>query len=651
MEPHNDPGGTDEDFPLVPLRQNHVRKRGEETKDDHTYKRNKTDGSGHKYPWWYDEHVQQTMDHIPQPPTYTEKGKYISSNIKNKAGRAADDNARQLHTSSTHKQSYVNLHSWLGYRRTTLNDKHKIRLDDYDETLHVKPTEKTGKIMSTKRSKKTIDHETQKLLSFKMRVRLTEKAKTVAHRIFGVQRLAYNDALSYLQTDEDMLNRAGVVVKEDGSINFSVDRYNTPKWTSVKMYLLNQQKRFATTPIPKKLLPLFDQKTCPYGVKASSIHSLCAAINSTKESLKAKNEKVMQDRTNGIYRKSKGAVVKKDFNVKPRLKVDLTQSFNIDVAGKPSRSVQWDKESREIYVYPRSFTKGSIVAWNKRDFKKWLALQQDPAKDHSNYQATFKYEAPGYYYIIMRYVATKKERKSHLAQVAALDPGVRTFQTTYDSRGNTMEFGVGSIHHVSSLALQIDKLKSELDTGERMKEKMASECSFSSPHKARQYRQNYRRGIRHRIRHKQMQIKNLLADVHWKVANKLVDKYCHILLPTFQVSNMVMKKTKMIKGRVLSKQTVNDMLNWRHYQFREKLKHKASMICDDECEVHDVAEPWTSKACGSCGRLHHALGGAKEFVCPYCGHRADRDLNAARNIFIMNVEKCVGRRILPPRGL
>ena len=49
--------------------------------------------------------------------------------------------------------------------------------------------------MSTKRSKKTIDHDTQKLLSFKMRVRLTEKAKVTAHRIFGVQRLAYNDAL------------------------------------------------------------------------------------------------------------------------------------------------------------------------------------------------------------------------------------------------------------------------------------------------------------------------------------------------------------------------------------------------------------------------------------------------------------------------
>ena len=67
-----------------------------------------------------------------------------------------------------------------------------------------------------------------------------------------------------------------------------------------------------------------------------------------------------------------------------------------------------------------------------------------------------------------------------------------------------------------------------------------------------------------------------------------MDKYRHILLPTFEVSNMVLKKTKTIKGRVINKETVKGMLNWRHYQFREKLKHKASMMRDDECEVHDV---------------------------------------------------------------
>jgi transposase len=49
-------------------------------------------------------------------------------------------------------------------------------------------------------------------------------------------------------------------------------------------------------------------------------------------------------------------------------------------------------------------------------------------------------------------------------------------------------------------------------------------------------------------------------------------------------------------------------------------------------------EEYTSKTCGSCGRLNHNLGSNKVFKCPYedCKYLADRDINAARNIFIMN---------------
>jgi hypothetical protein len=36
------------------------------------------------------------------------------------------------------------------------------------------------------------------------------------------------------------------------------------------------------------------------------------------------------------------------------------------------------------------------------------------------------------------------------------------------------------------------------------------------------------------------------------------------------------------------------------------------------------------------------LGGNKVFKCPFCGWIMDRDFNAARNIFIMNVEDFIG---------
>ncbi|WP_307731330.1 zinc ribbon domain-containing protein [Microseira wollei] len=42
----------------------------------------------------------------------------------------------------------------------------------------------------------------------------------------------------------------------------------------------------------------------------------------------------------------------------------------------------------------------------------------------------------------------------------------------------------------------------------------------------------------------------------------------------------------------------------------------------------------TSKTCGSCGYIHHKLGGAKVFKCPRCGVRIPRDVNGARNILL-----------------
>ena len=47
-----------------------------------------------------------------------------------------------------------------------------------------------------------------------------------------------------------------------------------------------------------------------------------------------------------------------------------------------------------------------------------------------------------------------------------------------------------------------------------------------------------------------------------------------------------------------------------------------------------VDEAYTSKTCEECGYLHQKLGGNKTFECPKCGHTADRDLHAARNILL-----------------
>jgi putative transposase len=50
-------------------------------------------------------------------------------------------------------------------------------------------------------------------------------------------------------------------------------------------------------------------------------------------------------------------------------------------------------------------------------------------------------------------------------------------------------------------------------------------------------------------------------------------------------------------------------------------------ICDEQ---------YTSKTCGSCGRLNETLGASKTFQCAHwmCERVVDRDHNAARNILL-----------------
>ena len=51
-------------------------------------------------------------------------------------------------------------------------------------------------------------------------------------------------------------------------------------------------------------------------------------------------------------------------------------------------------------------------------------------------------------------------------------------------------------------------------------------------------------------------------------------------------------------------------------------------------ELHIQDESFTSKTCGKCGKINQLLGSSKEFICPFCGYDADRDVNAGRNILL-----------------
>ena len=67
-----------------------------------------------------------------------------------------------------------------------------------------------------------------------------------------------------------------------------------------------------------------------------------------------------------------------------------------------------------------------------------------------------------------------------------------------------------------------------------------------------------------------IRIKNLIDEVHKKVAKCLTTEYRVIFIPTFELSQMVAKSGK--KKRKLNSKTVRKMLHWAHYRFKKTLK-------------------------------------------------------------------------------
>ncbi|CAN0303394.1 unnamed protein product, partial [Ectocarpus sp. 6 AP-2014] len=191
-------------------------------------------------------------------------------------------------------------------------------------------------------------------------------------------------------------------------------------------------------------------------------------------------------------------------------------------------------------------------------------------------------------------------------RVAALDPGVRTFNTAVDSKGNVTEFAPGDVGRTYRLCHHMDKLQSK---------------AFN---KATPSRQQYNLL---KAWHRAIQrVKDLVMDVRNKTVKHLCENYDLIFLPEFNTKEMV-KRAK----RRIGKGTARGMMTWSHYSFKELLKTTALR---EEAMVVIVTGKYTCKTCSCRGTLHHTLGGSKIFKCPSCRRVMDRDENGARSILL-----------------
>jgi putative transposase len=127
-------------------------------------------------------------------------------------------------------------------------------------------------------------------------------------------------------------------------------------------------------------------------------------------------------------------------------------------------------------------------------------------------------------------------------------------------------------------------------------------------------------------------IRDLILEIHHKTANFLCKTFDIILIPSFEVSEMVVKLARNLRSK-----TVRAMLTWAHYRFKQILKSKCELM---SCQIFDdLSEAYTSKTCSACGWIDQKLGGKKVFKCKSCKSEIDRDVNGARGFFLRSVIK------------
>jgi putative transposase len=210
--------------------------------------------------------------------------------------------------------------------------------------------------------------------------------------------------------------------------------------------------------------------------------------------------------------------------------------------------------------------------------------------------------AYGEYYLIIS-EEVQPQHTENQGRVVALDPGVRTFMTFF-SETSFGWLGNDSNLYIQKLCFQLDKLVSKISKAKGQQKRNLKKAAS-------------------RLRGK---IKNLVTELHHKVAKFLVDNFDVILLPTFETSQMVSKSRRKLRNK-----SVRQMLTLSHYEFKRFLKWKA---WEKSKIVVDCNEAYTSKTVSWTGEIINNLGGARVIKSHSTQLKMNRDLNGARGIFL-----------------
>lgn len=251
-----------------------------------------------------------------------------------------------------------------------------------------------------------------------------------------------------------------------------------------------------------------------------------------------------------------------------------------------------------LRIFPRRIKKSFKV---RKRMKKWTSKMKIPS------DFVIQREKNRYYMCLP--MEKKTDIRDQQYTRVALDPGVRTFQTFYSDENIAGKIGDSICEPLIDIGLRIDYL-----TGILKSQKLSKRTRYN---------------LNKRCFSLRSKMKNITRDLHWKTAHFLCSTFKHILLPSFEVSNMVQKSLPH-RARCINSKTVRKMLSLSHFAFKQRLAYMGERM---GCHVEIVNEAFSTQTCGGCG-MRKKMSGLKHYKCDCCSFELDRDYNGARNIFL-----------------
>jgi transposase len=470
---------------------------------------------------------------------------------------------------------------------------------------------------------------------FKIRLRPTVAQKRKFQYLFKVFDKVYNNCV-FLHTQRNVNPKTTMVLE-----NLC---YPNPALLTEKSR--NELSRFNPEYRPEKYNRMFEGVHSD--IRKEAVAEFWNRLQSTRKSLEVLSQKQQRRKTR--------------FLMKPR---DLNSTRRIlkvpQNGGRPGVKIAKDG----VIFWPQSMpTQGgtkrntAIPFWKhgKRLERELTRLRRfdanfDETKESSaegvlystKKTCTILYDSGRYFLIvpIERREPKLKVKAGEMARVASCDSGARIFQTVFDTCGNYKEYGYSLKKEKTKTPKSPDNQKvakkkggADVLVAKILKcDKNQALSTFKCADKAKQTR--VRRTARRKWRNLLHRIEDQQHDAHIRIAKSMCNDADHILFPPLNTKNMSARVSENGSKRKLRRVTVRAMHVWAHGKFRQVLEHVGKMTGTG---IHIVSEPYTTKGCMGCFKVHETIGSSEHFTCPHgCGYSHPRDQHSSRSDCILNL--------------